>query len=464
MSGAPPAGHAVLAIGMPDRNSWFILLGFLAALVLFVWLLSRAIRRQGGMRRTFRRIVWESRMTARAFAEPLRAYRRYRRRVRALAAFFDDPGAPDAAHGALDRADSLAGQSCYVPTVHLSPARDRTRLVVAGRDPLGPALPFAPTGDEPGDWAWSAPAERARADDGEVPADGRERLLLVLGVDRRLPGVVLVDWLRGPAALAVEGDPRAARGVLHALAAQIDRTPAAPSVQVARGVHPRFSGPELDDLLDTLETASVSVSDDPALVPVLVCWAPSREQAGRLATLSAAGRVRVLAGGRLPGACWSLHAEPDGRLLGPGMGIDVESGALGRAVARAVRRSRRRAPAGLRPSASASPASPASPAALVADAGTRGASRALAEPGRAEPVAPPVVAPIAAPASVPAEPDTASVPAAGAGSNAARVASHTGVATANEAGGATRNDAAEPTATAPSLTAPSPPPAEPAAS
>ncbi|WP_051738727.1 hypothetical protein [Streptomyces rimosus] len=77
---------------------------------------------------------------------------------------------------------------------------------------------------------------------------------------------------------------------------------------------------------------------DPTAVPVVVCWAPTPEQAARLADLCARGRARALVGGRLPGACWVLHAEPDGRVLGPGPRVDVESPALGPAVARAVRR------------------------------------------------------------------------------------------------------------------------------
>lgn len=37
-----------LALGMPDRASWLILLGFLAALTLLAWLSARLIRSQDG--------------------------------------------------------------------------------------------------------------------------------------------------------------------------------------------------------------------------------------------------------------------------------------------------------------------------------------------------------------------------------------------------------------------------------
>ncbi|MFI8993016.1 hypothetical protein [Streptomyces sp. NPDC053542] len=343
---AAPAQFPVpLALGMPDRNSWLILIGFLVALVLLVWLLVRTVSRQGGFRRTCRRIAWEARMTARAFTAPLRAYLRHRRCARMLAQYFADPAAGDVVRAALDRADTDAGEGCYVPAVQLSQARDRVRVVVAGRDPAGsagPVLPWKDAADEPGEWTWAAPADAVRT----RPAGlGRAvRLPLVLGVDRKAPGVVLVDWLRGPAALAIEGDARVSRGVLQALAAQVDRMPDGPPVRIASGVHPRFPGRPLDDILAELadrpgaqEQATGSAVPEEA-VPVVVCWAPTPAQAARLAELCARGQARVLAGGRLPGACWVLHAEPDGRLLGPGPQVDVESPALGRAVARAVRR------------------------------------------------------------------------------------------------------------------------------
>ncbi|MYT44709.1 hypothetical protein GTY89_20845 [Streptomyces sp. SID5471] len=348
---APPgtAAHAPLplALGMPDRNSWLILIGFLVALVLILWLIGRAVRKQGGFRRACRRIAWEIRMTARAFTAPLRAYLRHRRCARTLAAYFADPAAYDTARAALDRADADTGDGCYAPAVQLAQTRDRVRVVIAGRDPAGaagPVLPWTDAAGEPGEWTWSAPADAVRGPAGHGRA---VRLPLVLGVDRKVPGVVLVDWLRGPAALGVEGDPQVSRSVLQALAAQVDRMPDGPPVLITAGVHPRFPGRPLDDVLAELAAGASgqgpaagpdAQTPDPTAVPVVVCWAPTPEQAARLADLCARGRARALVGGRLPGACWVLHAEPDGRVLGPGPRVDVESPALGPAVARAVRR------------------------------------------------------------------------------------------------------------------------------
>ncbi|KAK1177333.1 hypothetical protein B7755_003665 [Streptomyces sp. NBS 14/10] len=346
---------------MPDRASWLILLGFLAALTLLVWLMARLIRSQGGLRPTCRRIVWEVRMTRRAFAEPFRVFSRHRRWARILSGYLADPAAPGTALAALDHADSTTDDGCYALAVQLSPARDQVRVVVAGRDPLPPAGPWQKATAEPGEWSWSAPA--ASVD----PSDGPERMLLAVGVDRRQPGAVLVDWMRGPAALAVEGDPHASRGVLHALAAQIDHLPDGPPVQVARGVHPRHPGPDLDTLLDAQpDPLSGPLPDgvcaEPSLTPVVVCWSPTPEQAARISELCAAGRLRALVGGRVPGASWTFHAEPGGRLLAPGLHLDLESAALPRAIARTIRRDRRQPPAGtavLRPGPAARATVPA---------------------------------------------------------------------------------------------------------
>ncbi|MEU3460533.1 hypothetical protein ABZ721_11330 [Streptomyces sp. NPDC006733] len=469
---AAVAGRQSLALAMPDRNSWLIIIGFLTALVLLIWVVSRIIRSQGGFRRTCRRVVWEARMTGRAFSQPLRAYRLHRRCARMLTSFLADPDARVLAGAALDRADAAQGAGCYAPTVWIGPSRDRTRVVIAGRDPLGPSGAWTDAAADPGEWTWSAPAQAEPSATAALEED-RERLLLVVGVDRKVPGVVLVDWASGPSSLVVEGDARVARSVVHALTAQLDSLPDGPEVLVARGLHPRFPGPGLDDLIaevsarGSVEAVPVGGPDEGTeaetgrvslLPPVLACWMPNPEQAERLAALSADGSALVLAGGSLPGSSWTLHAEPDGRLLGPGMQIDVEAASLAKAVGRAIRRQRSRA----RATAPATTPVVTSEAAEVSEVSEEAsAASAAAEtptPAPVEPVSartgtddPDFIEPAATPAATPAIPAPAPAP-----------DSHAHPVAKPGAGPVAKPDqdpAPEPTAVPPPAPAPAPAPA-----
>ncbi|WP_367132428.1 MULTISPECIES: hypothetical protein [Streptomyces] len=331
----------MLALPMPDQKSSFILTGMAVVLVLLLWWLLRAVARQGGVRRACRRAAWELRVTRRAFAAPFRARGLHRRRARTLTAFLADPAVPALVDHALTGAERAAGEGCRTPAAAVSADRRRVAVVVAGRSPRAAAAPWRDARDEPGDWTWSAGAAAVAAGAEAPPA--RRTLPLVVGVDRLSGATVVADWTCGPPAVSLEGDVRVARSVLQALAAQLDLLAGGPVVRVARGVHPRFPGRELDRILDELEAgADGSGADGSGLPVVLVCWAPTPGQRERLAALCASGRVRALVGGRLPGHCWTLHAEPGGRLLAPGVGIDVESAALSRAVGSAVKRFRRR--------------------------------------------------------------------------------------------------------------------------
>ncbi|MEV4506438.1 hypothetical protein [Streptomyces klenkii] len=340
----------MLALPMPDQKSSFILTGMAVVLVLLLWWLLRAVARQGGLRRACRRAAWELRVTRRAFAAPFRARGLHRRRVRTLTAFLADPAVPALVDHALTGAERAAGEGCRTPAAAVSADRRRVAVVVAGRSPHAATAPWRDARDEPGDWTWSAGAAAVAA--GAEAAPARRTLPLVVGVDRLSGATVVADWTCGPPAVSLEGDVRVARSVLQALAAQLDLLAGGPVVQVARGVHPRYPGRELDRILDELEASGAGATEEArgadadgsgAGQPVvLVCWAPTPGQRERLAALCASGRVRALVGGRLPGHCWTLHAEPGGRLLAPGAGIDVESAALSRAVGSAVKKFRRR--------------------------------------------------------------------------------------------------------------------------
>ncbi|MEW2033306.1 hypothetical protein AB0901_22740 [Streptomyces roseifaciens] len=306
-------------------------------LVALLWWLIRAVARQGGFRPACRRAAWELRMTRRAFAQPFRARGLHRRRIRTLTSFLADPAVPALVDHALTGAERAAGEGCRAAAAAVSADRRRVAVVLAGRSPRAAAAPWREAGGEPGDWTWSAEAA-AIAPGAEAPP-ARRTLPLVVGADRLSGATVVADWTSGPPALSLEGDARVVRSVLQSLAAQLDLLADGPAVQVARGVHPRYPGRELDRILDELESSASAEDAEPV---VLVCWTPTPAQRERLAGLCASGRVRALIGGRLPGHCWTLHAEPGGRLLGPGTGIDVESAALSRAVGTAIKKYRRR--------------------------------------------------------------------------------------------------------------------------
>ncbi|MEU3073512.1 hypothetical protein [Streptomyces laurentii] len=334
MTGRDAGTAPLAALPMPDRTSWFILVGLLVAVVALLWWCGRVVRRLGGPRRALRRARWEARMTGREVARPWRVRRRDRRRARTLAAFLAAPDARDTAVDALDRAERDAAGPCRAVAASLAPARDRVHVLLAGRDVPAPRAPWSATGaKEP--WTWAAPLGKdGSVADGLLEAEAGQRLPLVLGVDRHgTGGVVVADWHAGPPVIAVEGDGPAARSVLQALTAQLGALPEGPPLLVAGGVHARFAGHPLPELLDGLEAA-----DGDAEPPVLVCWAPDTAVAARLCALAERGAVRVLVGGTaLPGHTWALHAEPDGRLLSPELGADVEAAGLSRAVARALR-------------------------------------------------------------------------------------------------------------------------------
>ncbi|NJP77780.1 hypothetical protein [Streptomyces telluris] len=306
-------------------------------LVALLWWLIRAVARQGGFRPACRRAAWELRMTRRAFAQPFRARGLHRRRIRTLTSFLADPAVPALVDHALTGAERAAGEGCRAAAAAVSADRRRVAVVLAGHSPRAAAAPWREAGGEPGDWTWSA--EAAAITPGAEAPPARRTLPLVVGADRLSGATVVADWTSGPPALSLEGDARVVRSVLQSLAAQLDLLADGPAVQVARGVHPRYPGRELDRILDELESSASAEDAEPV---VLVCWTPTPAQRERLAGLCASGRVRALIGGRLPGHCWTLHAEPGGRLLGPGTGIDVESAALSRAVGTAIKKYRRR--------------------------------------------------------------------------------------------------------------------------
>ncbi|MFF7391375.1 hypothetical protein ACFZAE_23380 [Streptomyces scabiei] len=358
VTGAHLTAHGrLVAIGKPGDSVLTVVIVAAVVLVLLVLLLRHMIRKRGGWRRFRRSVGRELTLTRRAFGEPLRAYRRHRRGVRALARQLSDPRG-----GLLVRRlfDAAAAALADVPgalahAVRLEPGWACVQIA-ARRLPEPPAPWEAAV--EPGPQRWELPLDEADA----LPP-GRTRA----GAVRPLPvavgmaddACVHVDLAAGPRLITVEGDTAARALLFQALAAQLDRPGSGASVVVADGVHPQHRGRRLDALLTELETppgpggtgsAEASGVREPeeigepgrAATTVVVCAAPTPDQARRLGALAASGAVVGLVDGRVAGHAWTLRVDGRGRVTAPELDLDADSGPLGRAVVAAVRADRRR--------------------------------------------------------------------------------------------------------------------------
>ncbi|PWI15312.1 hypothetical protein DI272_14905 [Streptomyces sp. Act143] len=333
----------------------------LAELLLLVWLLVRwLVRRQGGRRRAWRRLTRQVRLTRQAFSEPVREFLRFRAAVRRLTRLLSSDGPVSVARHALDGVDAAVrptAPQAFAFAVAVRPATRRSdgevAVSVAGRSLPQPRHPWE-TDDDPLLWYASAvDAERsplpeaedtdaagatpdAEAGDGLSPGTGRVLVPLGLSDD----GVVFLDLLRGPRILNAYGERRAIRAFVQAVAAYLDLPGSPADVLVARGVHPRFDGPDLDELLNSL----VYLMSDRTRPVVVVCAAPDDEQAARLAELAAAGPLCAVVVGPVSVHRWEIRVNSRGRTETPGLGIETDAAPLGPAVARAARRGSTRRP------------------------------------------------------------------------------------------------------------------------
>ncbi|MEE1760676.1 MULTISPECIES: hypothetical protein [unclassified Streptomyces] len=355
VTGADPAAHNILiAIGRPGDSVLTVVIVAAVVLILLVLLLRHLIRKRGGWRRFRRSVGRELTLTRRAFGEPLRAYRRHRRGVRALARQLSDPRGGLLVRRLFDVAATALADvpGAVAHAVRLEPGW--VCVQIAARRLPEPPAPWEAAA-EPGPQGWELPLDEADA----LPA-GRTRA----GAVRPLPvavgmaddACVHVDLAAGPRLITVEGDTAARALLFQALAAQLDRPGSGASVVVADGVHPQHRGRRLDTLLTELETAPApGAAEDAgiqepdeigepgrAATTVVVCAAPTPDQARRLGALAASGAVVGLVDGRVAGHAWTLRVDGRGRVTAPELDLDADSGPLGRAVVAAVRADRRR--------------------------------------------------------------------------------------------------------------------------
>lgn len=346
-----PAHGSVIALGRPDDSLLTVIIVAVVVLLLFFLLLRHVIRKRGGWRRFRRRVGRELTLTRRAFGEPLRAYRRHRRGVRALARQLSDPRGGLLVRRLLDAAAAgLADAPGAVPhAVRMEPGL--AAVQIAARPLPEPPAPWE-TSDESGPQRWELLlAEEDALPQAQPRASARIRPLPV-AVGMADDACVHLDLAAGPRLITVEGDAAARGRLLQALTAQLDRPGSGASVTVADGVHPQFRGQRLDTVLRELEEAAEEHWETEAggeldesgrtATTVVVCSAPSPEQARRLSGLAASGAVVCLADGRVAGHSWALRVDARGRVVAPELDLDADSAPLSRAVAAAVRADRRR--------------------------------------------------------------------------------------------------------------------------
>ncbi|WP_329222796.1 hypothetical protein OG352_36530 [Streptomyces sp. NBC_01485] len=343
------AAHGrLVALGKPDESMLILVLVAVVVLLLFFLLLRHVVRKRGGWRRFRRSIAREAALTRRAFGEPLRAWRRHRRGVRALARQLGDPRGGLRVRRLLDAAGAALGDvpGAFAYGLRLEPGW--AEVQVAARRLPEPPAPWE-TDDEAGPQSWCLDLDRleetaALLPEGPPRSGARIRPLPV-AVGLAADACVHLDLAAGPRMITVEGDAAARTHLLQALAAQLDRPGSGASVTVTDGVHPHYPAERLDTVLRRLENTPADPTREAvgAATEVVVCAAPSREQARRLGALAASGTVVCLADGPVPGHSWALRVDARGRVTAPELGLHADCAPLGRAVAAAVRADRRRA-------------------------------------------------------------------------------------------------------------------------
>ncbi|MYS87619.1 hypothetical protein [Embleya scabrispora] len=288
------------------------LLGYTGIVILVFALAHWAAMRRGGWRFVRRRLRRELALTVAAFAEPVTAFTRYRRRRRLLVRALREPNTwADAEHALRLAAEVSAGARAYGALVE----RDVVGVLVAGGSDLPePAEPWAVDELDPRLW-WIA---RTDLEAGTGPAP------LLVAVGARQDAVVFLDLLTGPRVLAVSGERRGARATVQALAAQLDARLPAGAVTVADGIHPRHAGPTTAEAF-ALATTAASSRRHPQVV---VC--------AETPDVPAASPVSVLTLGSPRGHARLLAVSPTGALLVHGTPLRVDARPLPRAVAATV--------------------------------------------------------------------------------------------------------------------------------
>lgn len=211
-------------------------LGYAGLVLLFIVLVNLLVRRTGGWKLLFHRIRRELSGAAHAFYDPVAAKIRYRKRVAFLAGLLRSQKTWADAEQAIGYAAALPGEAEPYGVVV---ARERIGVLVAGSNQDGP-LPLPWRRDEHDPRLWWIDASALA--DYPLTTEKSTAPLLVCGIDNTGRTAVLLNLLSGPATVSVYGEPRAARSVVQALAAQLDVRLPPGAVEVADGIHKGHAG------------------------------------------------------------------------------------------------------------------------------------------------------------------------------------------------------------------------------
>lgn len=407
----PVARTHTAAVALPwNSGSSALIVALVELLFLALLLLRWLVRRQGGRRRAWRALSRQVRLTWGAFSQPVRDFLKFRASVRHLTRLLSAGATTGTAQDALDGVDAAVAPGAaeaYGFAVRVAPARRGAAEVavhLAGRRVPQPAAPWRTEGDarlwfaagqDLAPAAVPGPTLDKAADNPDAIEDEVPRMLVPVGLHD--DAVVLLDLARGPGVLSTYGDRAAGRSFVQAVAAWLDLTGEA-EVIVARGVHPRHQGPDLDSLLASLD----GLAGERSRPVVVVCAAPDAEQAAQLGRMAADGLLRAVVAGQVPGHRWEIRVNSRGRAQAAGLGLTTDAAPLGPAVARTARKSRT---AGRRGPAPATPGTPGTAPVPPPDGPPPGRVPPAREPVTARPAAARTApAAPAGPVPVPAEP------------------------------------------------------------
>ncbi|GLY29869.1 hypothetical protein [Kineosporia sp. NBRC 101731] len=323
--------------GFSFSGSFFLTIVLVVEALVVLGFVGRWYGRKWGWRNTFGRLRQYFRETAADLARPLLRWHRFSGDVRLLARELTDPDLGGILRAAT--ADAL----------HRSTEPDdlRCHAALSGAEvvavlPAAPTIPSTPLGFREAHGWWVA----ARSGMTPILETGMVGHLAVGTTRAALPGtpaVLFLNLWEAPGVVELSGPPRPVHSLLCAISAQLLGGLAGHGLDliVTSGVHPGFRGPDLDTVLERLQTR---LDHPPAeRMVVLVCSRMSPAQAQTLAWLvSVLPELRVVTSGPYPGRRWKLPIDADGRLDAPDLELTADSAPVEKAVARVLARGPRR--------------------------------------------------------------------------------------------------------------------------